>query len=292
MTTATTTAQAVQTVGVIGAGQMGAGIAQVMSHHAGVNVIVQDVNEAALDKARQGIDSSLSRFESKGQLDSAEKPKILDRIRFEADLNALKNADLIVEAIVENEAVKKDLFRRLDECAKPEAILASNTSSISITRLASVTRRPGQVIGMHFMNPVPLMKLVEVIQGAQTTEQTVATVRDLAHRLQKTTVLSQDFPGFIANRILMPLINEAAYAVFEGVGTVEDIDTVMKLGMNHPMGPLTLADFIGLDTVLSILNVLFEGFGDARFRPCPLLKQYVDAGYLGKKTGRGFYQYT
>jgi 3-hydroxybutyryl-CoA dehydrogenase len=203
----------------------------------------------------------------------------------------LKDADLVIEAIVENEGVKVDLFKRLDALVKPSAILASNTSSISITRLASATKRPSQVIGMHFMNPVPLMKLVEIIRGAQTSDITNEFVADLTARLDKTSVMSRDFPGFISNRVLMPLINEAIFALFEGVGSAEDIDTVMKLGMNHPMGPLTLADFIGLDTCLAIMNVLHDGFQDPRFRPCPLLKQYVDAGYLGRKSKRGFFQY-
>lgn len=281
----------IQTVGVIGAGQMGHGIAQVMAHKAGLNVIVQDVNQAALDKGANGIAQSLEKFVSKDQITSAEKDSILKRLRFESGLESLKDVDLVVEAIVENESIKKDLFKRLDELVKPTAILASNTSSISITRLASATNRPEQVIGMHFMNPVPLMKLVEIIRGAQTSDNSYAIVADLTARLDKTGVMSRDFPGFISNRVLMPLINEAIFALFEGIGSAEDIDTVMKLGMNHPMGPLTLADFIGLDTCLAIMNVLHEGFQDPRFRPCPLLKQYVDAGYLGRKSGRGFFQY-
>jgi 3-hydroxybutyryl-CoA dehydrogenase len=283
--------QGIRTVGIVGAGQMGNGIAQVVSHKGGLSVIVQDVNEAALEKAHQSINTSLSKFVSKDLLTEAEKGEALQRIRFEKTLEPLKDADLVVEAIVENEAIKRDLFQKLDELTKPTAILASNTSSISITRLASATKRPEQVIGMHFMNPVPLMKLVEIIRGAQTSDETYQIVDELGKKLDKVTVVSRDFPGFISNRVLMPLINEAIFALFEGVGSAEDIDTVMKLGMNHPMGPLALADFIGLDTVLSILNVLHEGFNDPRFRPCPLLKQYVDAGYLGKKAGRGFYRY-
>jgi 3-hydroxybutyryl-CoA dehydrogenase len=282
---------AIKTVGVIGAGQMGHGIAQVMAHQAGLNVIVQDVNPAALEQGQANIAKSLDKFVSKDQLTAAEKAQVLGRLQFKSDLDALKDADLIIEAIVENEGIKKDLFKKLDALAKPGAILASNTSSISITRLASVTQRPEQVIGMHFMNPVPLMKLVEIIRGAQTSDNTYAIVADLTLRLGKTGVMSRDFPGFISNRVLMPLINEAIFALFEGVGSAEDIDTVMKLGMNHPMGPLTLADFIGLDTCLAIMNVLHEGFQDPRFRPCPLLKQYVDAGYLGRKTKRGFFRY-
>jgi len=282
----------VKTVGIIGAGQMGHGIAQVMAHKGELEVIVQDVNTQALERGAAGIEQSLQKFVAKEVITADKKTGILTRIRFENSLEALKDADLVVEAIVENEDIKKDLFRKLDELLKPSAILASNTSSISITRLAAATKRPGQVIGMHFMNPVPLMKLVEIIRGAQTTDETYAVVADLTARLEKTGVMSRDFPGFISNRVLMPLINEAIFALFEGIGSAEDIDTVMKLGMNHPMGPLTLADFIGLDTCLAIMNVLHEGFQDARFRPCPLLKQYVDAGYLGRKSGRGFFVYS
>jgi 3-hydroxybutyryl-CoA dehydrogenase len=287
----TLSATAIQTVGVIGAGQMGNGIAQVMSHKGNLKVIVQDVSEAALEKAQKTIDGSLSKFVAKSLLDESEKNNVLSRIRFEKSFDVLKDADLVVEAIVENESVKKDIFKNLDELTRPHCILASNTSSISITRLASVTRRPEQVIGMHFMNPVPLMKLVEIIRAAQTSDATYQAVNELALTLDKTTVVSKDFPGFISNRILMPLLNEAMFALYEGIGSVEDIDTVMKFGMNHPMGPLQLADFIGLDTCLSIMNVLYDGFQDARFRPCPLLKQYVDAGWYGKKSGKGFYQY-
>ncbi len=282
---------AIKWVGVIGAGQMGHGIAQVMAHHAGLNVIVQDVNTEALQRGKTSITTSLEKFVSKDKLTPAQKDDILSRIRFESELDALADVDLVVEAIVENEAVKKEIFQKLDALVKPSAILASNTSSISITRLASAAKRPDQVIGMHFMNPVPLMQLVEIIRGAQTSETTLGTITDLTARLGKTGVISRDFPGFISNRVLMPLINEAIFALYENIGTAEDIDTVMKLGMNHPMGPLTLADFIGLDTCLSIMNVLYDGFQDARFRPCPLLRQYVDAGYLGRKSGRGFFNY-
>ena len=287
----TLSATAIQTVGVIGAGQMGNGIAQVMSHKGNLKVIVQDVSEAALEKAQKTIDGSLSKFVAKSLLDESEKNNVLSRIRFEKSLDVLKDADLVVEAIVENESFKKDIFKNLDELTRPHCILASNTSSISITRLASTTKRPEQVIGMHFMNPVPLMKLVEIIRAAQTSDATYQAVNELALKLDKTTVVSKDFPGFISNRILMPLLNEAIFALYEGIGSVEDIDTVMKFGMNHPMGPLQLADFIGLDTCLSIMNVLYDGFQDARFRPCPLLKQYVDAGWYGKKSGKGFYTY-
>ncbi len=287
----TLTAQRIKTVGVIGAGQMGSGIAQVMSHYGECQVILQDIQQQQLDKAQAGIEGSLSKFVSKEILSEADKQNTLGRLQFATDMASLKEADIVVEAVVENEDLKKNLFRQLDELLKPEAILASNTSSISITRLAAATRRPGKVIGMHFMNPVPLMKLVEIIRGAQTSDETYAIVNDLGKRLQKTTVVSLDYPGFISNRILMPMINEAIFALFEGVGSVEDIDTVMKLGMNHPMGPLQLADFIGLDTCLSILNVLYDGFKDPKYRPCPLLVQKVNAGYLGKKAGKGFYTY-
>ena len=281
----------IQTVGVIGAGQMGSGIAQVMAQAGGYKVIIQDVSDAALNKAKAAIEKSLEKFASKGTI-SADAPKeAMARLSFETKIDALIDADLVVEAIVENEDIKKELFKTLDNLVKPSAILASNTSSISITRLASATKRPEQVIGMHFMNPVPLMQLVELIRGAQTSDHTYQTIHDITEKLGKTPVVSRDFPGFISNRVLMPLLNEAMYALYEGVASAEDIDTVLKLGMNHPMGPLTLADFIGLDTCLSIMNVLYDGFKDARFRPCPLLKQYVDAGYLGKKSGRGFFQY-
>ncbi|MEB3286321.1 MAG: 3-hydroxybutyryl-CoA dehydrogenase [Vampirovibrionales bacterium] len=279
----------IQTVAVIGSGQMGAGIAQVMAQAGKLEVIVQDVNEGALEKARNGIEKSLEKLASK-QIISAETPKeALARLSFTPDLSAIASADLVVEAIVEDEAIKKSLFSQLDSLLKPTAIIASNTSSISITRLASATKRAEQVIGMHFMNPVPLMQLVELIRGAQTSDETYDTIAQLSKSLGKTPVVSRDFPGFISNRVLMPLLNEAMFALYEGVASAEDIDTVMKLGMNHPMGPLTLADFIGLDTCLSIMNVLYDGFKDPRFRPCPLLKQYVDAGYYGKKSGRGFF---
>ncbi len=289
--TATIKSGYINTVGIIGAGQMGHGIAQVMAHKGGINVVLIDVSQDALKRASDGIAKSLEKFVSKDQISTSEKDEILKRIQFETSLEALGNAQLVVEAVVEDEAVKCDLFKKLDENARPSAILASNTSSISITRLAAATRRPERVIGMHFMNPVPLMKLVEIIRGAQTSDDTYDVIAELTARLDKTGVMSRDFPGFISNRVLMPLINEAIFALYEGVGSAEDIDTVMKLGMNHPMGPLTLADFIGLDTCLSIINVLHDGFKDPRFRPCPLLKQYVDAGYLGRKSGRGFFTY-
>jgi 3-hydroxybutyryl-CoA dehydrogenase len=286
-----TIAQGIKTVGVIGAGQMGHGIAQVMAHKGDLDVILQDISPTALQKGRAGIEKSLEKFVAKEMISSDQKSGILSRIRTEESLDALRDADLVVEAVIEDEGIKQELFKRLDALVKPSAILASNTSSISITRLATVTKRPEQVIGMHFMNPVPLMQLVEIIRGAQTSDETYAVVADLTQRLGKTGVMARDFPGFISNRVLMPLINEAVFALYEGIGSAEDIDTVMKLGMNHPMGPLTLADFIGLDTCLAIMSVLHEGFQDPRFRPCPLLRQYVDAGWYGRKSGRGFFVY-
>jgi len=280
-----------QRIAVVGAGQMGQGIAQVMAQHVEAVVMLQDIAPDALKKAEAGIQDSLSRLVRKDKLDAAARETALSRLQFCSDLNALTEADLVVEAIVESEEAKKQLFQKLDLLLSPSALLASNTSSISITRLARVTARPDHVIGMHFMNPVPLMQLVEVIRGAQTSDETCAQIITLTGILGKTPVLSRDFPGFIANRVLMPMINEAVFALYEGIASAQDIDAVMTLGMNHPMGPLTLADFIGLDTCLSIMNVLHEGFQDARFRPCPLLKQYVDAGYLGKKSGKGFFDY-
>jgi len=281
----------IKTIGIVGAGQMGSGIAQVAAHPGKLEIMLQDVRPEALEKAKLGIEKSLAKFVEKGKITEAEKSDAMARIVTITGLSGLKDADVVIEAVVEDEAVKKELFQKLDQLIKPEAILASNTSSISLTRLATATKRPDQVVGMHFMNPVPLMQLVEIIRGAQTSDETYKTIDALSKQFGKTTVVAKDFPGFISNRVLMPLINEAIFAVYEGVGSVQDIDTVMKLGMNHPMGPLTLADFIGLDTCLSIMNVLYNGFQDARFRPCPLLKQYVDAGYLGKKSGKGFYAY-
>ncbi len=281
---------AIQTLGVLGAGQMGSGIAQVAAL-AGFDVHLGDVDQAAAEKGKATIARFLGRSVEKRQVTAADRDAALARVSPTADLARVAAADLVVEAATEREPLKLDLFRALDRAARPGVILASNTSSISITTLAAATKRPARVIGMHFFNPVPLMALVEVIRGLETRDETVAVVTDLARRLGKTPVEARDFPGFIANRILMPMINEAVYALMEGVGTAEAIDAVMKLGMNHPMGPLALADLIGLDTCLAIMEVLHGGLGDPKYRPCPLLRQYVAAGRLGKKSGRGFYTY-
>jgi 3-hydroxybutyryl-CoA dehydrogenase len=280
----------IQKVGVIGAGQMGNGIAHVAAL-AGRDVVLLDVDAAFVEKGRKTIEKNMGRLVEKGKVTAEAGATALARMKTGTDLALLADADLVVEAIVEDEAVKHDLFRKVDGIAKAGAILASNTSSISITRLAAATKRPEQFIGMHFMNPVPVMQLVEVIRGIATSDETAAAVVAAAKELGKTPVECRDFPGFVANRVLMPMINEAVFAVHEGVATTEAVDTIMKLGMNHPMGPLTLADFIGLDTCLSILRVLHQGLGDDKYRPCPLLVQMVDAGWTGKKSGRGFYRY-
>lgn len=277
-------------IGIIGAGQMGHGIAQVAAL-SGYTVILSDISEEALKKGVAGIEKSLGKFVAKERVTPEDRDAALRRISTTTRLQEAAQADLIIEAATENEALKFKIFGELDQHAPAHAILATNTSSISITRIGAQTQRPDKVIGMHFMNPVPLMKLVEVIRGLATDDATYAAVNRAAEKMGKTTVLAQDYPGFIANRILMPMINEAVYVLMEGVGSVEDIDTTMKLGTNQPMGPLTLADFIGLDTCLAIMNVLHEGLGDAKYRPCPLLVKYVDAGWLGRKSGRGFYQY-
>ncbi len=279
-----------ETIGVIGAGTMGNGIAQVAAR-AGYSVIMRDVKEEFLQRGLQAVDKSLQRDVDKERLSAEEKQSIIGRIKSTTELVALKDASFVIEAVTEDLAVKTELFSALDRITPPEAILASNTSSISITRLGAATGRPDKVIGMHFMNPVPVMKLVEVIRGIATSNDTYERVRGLTEKLGKTALDCNDSPGFVSNRVLLPMINEAIFTLHEGVATRESIDGIMKLGMNHPMGPLQLADFIGLDVCLAILNVLYDGLGDPKYRACPLLKKYVDAGWLGKKTGRGFYEY-
>lgn len=279
-----------KTFAVIGAGTMGNGIANVAAR-SGLDVILCDVKPEFLARGLQAIDSSLNRDVAKQRLSDEDKNRIIRRIRTMTELEAVGEADFVVEAIIEDAPAKLALLAELDEITKPEVILASNTSSISITKLAAATRRPDRCIGMHFMNPVPVMKLVEIIRGLATSDETFAATRALAERFGKTAVEVNDAPGFVSNRVLMPMINEAVFALYEGVGTAEAIDEVMKLGMNHPMGPLELADLIGLDVCLAIMHVLFDGFNDSKYRPCPLLKKYVDAGWLGKKSGRGFYRY-
>jgi 3-hydroxybutyryl-CoA dehydrogenase len=280
----------IKTIGVVGAGTMGNGIAQAFAQ-AGFSVRLIDVAEPLLDRARQTIQKSLEKFVDKGKLAASDRDAALGRIAPATSLDRLVDADYIVEAIVESVAAKQALFTSLDAIARPEVVLASNTSSISITVLAAATKRPDRVLGMHFMNPVPMMTLVELIRGQATSSDTMRVAAELCARLGKTAVESADYPGFIANRILMPMINEAIFAVMDGVGTPDAIDTVMKLGMNHPMGPLALADLIGLDVCLAILDVLHQGFGDPKYRPCPLLRRMVAAGQLGRKSGRGFYTY-
>ncbi|MBN3553797.1 3-hydroxybutyryl-CoA dehydrogenase [Fictibacillus nanhaiensis] len=280
----------IQNIMVIGAGQMGSGIAQVCAQ-AGYSVVLHDMQEEFVQKGIGIIQKNLNRSVEKGRLDESEKESILSRITASVSLENASNADLVIEAVVENMDVKTQLFKMLDQYAPAHTILASNTSSLPITEIAAATNRPEKVIGMHFMNPVPVMKLVEIIRGLQTADDVYETIESVSKKLQKVPVEVNDFPGFISNRILMPMINEAIFAVYEGVATPEAVDEIMKLGMNHPMGPLTLADFIGLDTCLYIMETLHEGFGDDKYRPCPLLRKYVKAGWLGKKSGRGFYNY-
>ena len=278
------------TIGVVGAGTMGNGIAQVAAR-AGYNVIMHDVRDEFLDRGIKAIDKSLQRDVDKERLDGAGKKTIIEKVRTTTDFAAFKEASFVVEAVVEDLGVKTQVFKMLDEVTPPHAILASNTSSISITKLGAATKRPDKVIGMHFMNPVPVMQLVEVIRGLATSQETWEAVEAASRKMGKTPVEVHDAPGFVSNRVLMPMINEAIFCLYEGVGKAEAIDEVMKLGMNHPMGPLALADLIGLDVCLDILRVLQEGFGDPKYRPCPLLVKMVDAGRLGRKSGQGFYEY-
>lgn len=278
-----------QPVGILGAGQMGSGIAQLFATH-DQSVLLYDVSAVQIEKALYTIEDDLQKQVKKGRLDSSRVPQVLGRIKT-GDISTFKDCPLVVEAATENEGLKLDLFHQMDEVVQKDGILASNTSSISITRLGAVTQRPDKVIGMHFMKPAPVMKLVEVIRGQKTSEETYQTVAGWVQKLDKTLAVSQDYPGFIVNRVMVPMLNEAIFALYEGVASAEDIDKSVQLGLNHPMGPLALADFIGLDTLLAICNVLYEGFKDPKYRPCPLLVRMVAAGQLGRKTGQGFYSY-
>ncbi len=290
MSVAGVSLEGLRRIGIIGAGQMGGGIAHVCAL-AGIDVVVIDMNDEALQRGRQAIERNLSRQVARGTIREEDKTAALARIQMGLDYALFAECGMVIEAATEKEDIKREIFKKLTPHLKPDALIATNTSSISITRLASATDRPGKFIGMHFMNPVPAMSLVELIRGIATDEETFAATRELAVKLGKTPVAAEDFPAFIVNRILLPMINEAVYTLYEGVGSVEAIDTAMKLGANHPMGPLELADFIGLDTCLSVMQVLYEGLADSKYRPCPLLVKYVEAGWLGRKASRGFYDY-
>ena len=290
MTAGSVSLDQLRRIGVIGAGQMGAGIAHVCAL-AGFDIALTDVGDAALQRGRETIDRNLARQVARGKITEEHKAAALGRIRTGLDYALFADCDMVIEAASEREEIKREIFKKLTPALRADALIATNTSSISITRLAASTDRPGKFIGMHFMNPVPVMSLVELIRGIATDEETFALTRDLALKLGKTPVAAEDFPAFIVNRILLPMINEAVYTLYEGVGSVEAIDIAMKLGANHPMGPLELADFIGLDTCLAIMQVLYEGLSDSKYRPCPLLVKYVEAGWLGRKTSRGFYDY-
>ncbi len=280
----------IQTIGVVGAGAMGNGIAQVCAQ-AGYDVIMNDREDAFVQRGLSSISKSLGKLADKGKFSAEERDAIYGRITPSTDLDVLRRADLVIEAVFEKLEVKREVLARLDAICRPETILASNTSSISITKLAATTKRPDKVIGMHFFNPVPIMQLIEIIRALQTSQETFDTIRELSVKLGKTPVAVQDSPGFVTNRVLMPLLNEAMFALMEGVASAEDIDTAVKLGLNHPMGPLTLADYVGLDVCLDVMEVLHCELGDPKFRPCPLLRKMVDVGYLGRKSGQGFYKY-
>lgn len=279
----------IKTIGVVGAGQMGGGIAEV-AVISGFKVVMRDITYEAVGKGRTRIVSDLERRVEKGKLSAEEKEVILGRLSTTTSMDDFKECDFVIEAAIENVPLKWEIFRKLDEVTRPEVILASNTSSISITRIASATKRPDRVIGLHFFNPAPIMKLIEIVRGLATSDETFRIARELSLKLGKTPIEANDFPGFVSSRLLFSLMNEAIYALYEGLGKAEDIDAIMKMGANHPMGPLELADYVGLDTTLSVMSVLQEAFGD-KYRPCPLLAKYVEAGYLGKKTGKGFYTY-